>query len=53
MRANKKGELVDLSKGRKSIVNNWILKYKQKADGSIDESKAQLVAKGYIPSERR
>ena len=43
MRANKMWELVDLSKGRKAIVNKWILKYKQKVDGSIDEPNAQMV----------
>ena len=47
MRANRMWELIDLSKGRKAIVNMWILKYKQKADRSIDKPKARLVAKGY------
>ena len=47
MRANRMWELIDLSKGRKAIVNMWILKYKQKADRSINKPKARLVAKGY------
>ena len=51
MRVYKVWELVDLPKGRKAIGNNWILKYKRKADGSIDKPKARLVAKGYTQRE--
>ena len=51
MRANKVWEMVDLPKGRKAIGNKWILKYKRKADGSIDKPKARLVAKGYTQRE--
>ena len=47
MRANRMWESIDLSKGRKVIVNMWILKYKQKADRSINKPKARLVVKGY------
>ena len=51
MRANRMWESIDLSKGRKAIVNMWILKYKQKADRSINKPKARLVAKGYTQRE--
>jgi hypothetical protein len=43
--------LVDLSPGRKTIGNKWVLKVKCKADGSIDRYKARLVAKGYTQRE--
>lgn len=39
-------DLVDLPPGRKDIENKWVLKIKQKANGSIDRYKAPLVAKG-------
>ena len=39
---NKVWELVDLPKGRKAIGNKWILKYKRKADGSINKPRALL-----------
>uniref|UniRef100_A0A2N9HLT2 Reverse transcriptase Ty1/copia-type domain-containing protein n=1 Tax=Fagus sylvatica TaxID=28930 RepID=A0A2N9HLT2_FAGSY len=42
---------VDLSPGRKTIGNKWVLKVKCKADGSIDRYKARLVAKGYTQRE--
>ena len=43
MRANIVWDLIDLLKARKAIGNKWILKYKQKVDGSIDEPNAQMV----------
>ena len=43
--------MVDLSPGRRSIGNKWILKIKRKADGSIERYKARLVAKGYTQEE--
>lgn len=52
MNSTKKNQvLVDLSSGRKSIRNKWVLKIKHKADGSIDKYKARLVVKGYIQKE--
>ena len=39
MRINQVWELVDLSPGRKSIGNKWVLKIKRKANGSIDKYK--------------
>lgn len=52
MNSTKKNQvLVDLSSGRKSIRNKWVLKIKHKADGSIDKYKARLMVKGYIQKE--
>uniref|UniRef100_A0A2N9IG39 Integrase catalytic domain-containing protein n=1 Tax=Fagus sylvatica TaxID=28930 RepID=A0A2N9IG39_FAGSY len=51
MDKNNVWELVDLSPGRKTIGNKWVLKVKRKADGSIDRYKARLVAKGYTQRE--
>ena len=48
IRSNHVWKLVDLLKGRKIIGNKWVLKIKQKDDGSIERYKARLVAKGYI-----
>ena len=48
---NQVWELVDLSPGRKTVGNKWVLKIKHKADGSIDKYKACLVAKGYTHRE--
>ena len=42
VRANKVWELVDLPEGRKAIENKWVLKYKRKADGSIDKPKSSI-----------
>ena len=47
MAKNQVWELVDLSPGRKTIGNKWVLKIKHKVDGSIQKYKARLVAKGY------
>ena len=47
MAKNQVWELVDLSPGRKTIGNKWVLKIKHKVDGSIEKYKARLVAKGY------
>jgi len=38
--------LVDLSPGRKTIGNKWVLKVKRNAEGSIERYKARLVTKG-------
>ena len=43
--------LVDLPSDWKTIGNKWVFKIKWKADGSIKNYKAQLVAKGYIQQE--
>ena len=45
------GTLVDLSPGRKTIGNKWVLKIKRKADGYLERYKAHLVAKGYTKLE--
>ena len=39
--------MVDLPSDWKAIGNKWVLKIKQKANGSIENYKTQLVAKGY------
>ena len=41
-------DLVNLPPGRKTIGNKWVLKVERKANGSINEYKVRLVAKGYI-----
>ncbi|KAL0453733.1 UNVERIFIED_CONTAM: Retrovirus-related Pol polyprotein from transposon TNT 1-94 [Sesamum latifolium] len=51
MAKNNVWELVDLPAGRKTIGNKWVLKFKRKADGSIDKFKVWLVAKGYTQKE--
>ena len=35
----------------KAIGNEWVLKIKRKANGSIENYKARLVAKGYTQQE--
>ena len=42
---NQVGDLVDLSAGRKTFGNLWILKIKRNPDGSIERYKAQIIAK--------
>ena len=44
-------ELVDLLPGRKTIEKDWVLKFKCKADGSIDRYRARLGAKGHTQRE--
>ena len=51
MDKNNVWELVDLSPGRKTIGNKWVLKVKRKEDGSIDKYKARLLVKGYTQRE--
>ena len=51
MRKNHVWDLVDLLKERKAITNKWVLKIKQKVDGSIDKLKVRLVAKGFTQKE--
>ena len=43
--------MVDLSPGRRTVGNKWVLNIKRKADGTIDRYKARLVAKGYTQQE--
>jgi len=47
IKTNKVWDLVDLPKECKAIENKWILKVKQKSDGSIERHKVRLVAKGF------
>ncbi|KAL0336693.1 UNVERIFIED_CONTAM: Retrovirus-related Pol polyprotein from transposon TNT 1-94, partial [Sesamum radiatum] len=51
MAKNNVWELVDLSTGRKTIRNKWVLKVKRKADGSINKFKVRLGVKGYTQKE--
>ena len=51
MKTNQVWNLIDLSPGRRTIGNKWILKIKRKTDGSIERYKAHLVAKGYTQEE--
>ncbi|KAK4383582.1 putative mitochondrial protein [Sesamum angolense] len=51
MAKNNVWEPVDLSIGRKTIGNKWVLKVKCKVDGSIQKFKARLVAKVYTQKE--
>lgn len=51
MKANHVWNLVDLQQGWKAIENNWVLKIKIKADGTIDRYKIRLEAKGYTQQE--
>ncbi|KAK6142781.1 hypothetical protein DH2020_023129 [Rehmannia glutinosa] len=44
-------ELVDLPSGSKPLGCRWVLRRKYKADGSIDNYKAKLVAKGFKQKE--
>ena len=44
---NNTWDVVDLPTGKKAIGTKWVFKLKQKANGTIDRYKAQLVAKGY------
>ena len=44
---NHKWELVELTRGKKTMGCKWVLTIKFKADGSIKRYKARLVAKGY------
>lgn len=44
-------ELVNLPPGNKPIEYKWILKKKLKANGTIDQYKARLVAMGYCQKE--
>ena len=52
MRVNQVWDLVDLPQGRRAIGNKWVLKVKQKADGSVERFKARLVAKGVYSTGR-
>jgi hypothetical protein len=47
MKTNQVWDLVDLSSGRRSIENKWVLKIKCKADESIKYYKARLIAKDH------
>ena len=48
---NQVWDVVDLPSNRKTIGNKWVLKIKRKADGSIENYKGRLVAKGYTQQE--
>jgi len=39
--------LVPLPQRKKTIGSKWVLSIKHKVDGSIEQHKAMLVAKGY------
>ena len=45
---NRTWSLVHLPSDKKPIGSRWIYKIKYKADGSIDQYKACLMAKDYI-----
>ena len=51
MRKNQVWDLVDLSLDWKAIGNKWVLNIKRKANGSIENYKARLVARGYTQQE--
>ena len=51
MEKNKVWNLVNLPPNRKTIGCKWVLKIKQKADGTPEKFKARLVAKGYTQKE--
>ncbi len=40
-------DLVELPKDRKPVGSKWVFKKKTKADGSIEQYKARLVARGF------
>jgi hypothetical protein len=40
-------ELVDLSRGKKTVGCKWVFTVKYKSDGSLERYKARLVAKGF------
>ena len=44
-------EFVDLPPEKKTVGCKWVCKIKHKADGSIEQYKAQLVAKGFTQIE--
>ena len=44
---NKTREVMDLPKGKKTVGCRWIYTIKYKVDGTIERSKARLVAIGY------
>ena len=43
--------MVDLPSNQKAIGNKRVIKIKRKADGSIENYKTWLVAKGYTQQE--
>uniref|UniRef100_A0AAV1UV04 Reverse transcriptase Ty1/copia-type domain-containing protein n=1 Tax=Peronospora matthiolae TaxID=2874970 RepID=A0AAV1UV04_9STRA len=47
LRKNKTWQLVQLPKGRKTIVYRWVFRVKENQDGGIERFKARLVAKGF------
>ncbi|KAL0440589.1 UNVERIFIED_CONTAM: Retrovirus-related Pol polyprotein from transposon RE2 [Sesamum latifolium] len=44
---NSTWDLTDLSAGKKAIGSHWVYKVKLRQDGSIEQYKALLIAKGY------
>ena len=51
IKSNHVWDLFDLSLGRKTIGNKWVLNIKREVHGIIDRYKARLLAKGYTQQE--
>ena len=51
MKSNRVWDLVDLSPGRRTIGNKWVLNIKRKENGTIERYEVWLVAKGYTQQE--
>lgn len=45
---NQTWELVDLPQGKTLVRSRWVFAVKHKANGSVEQYKAKLVAKGYM-----
>lgn len=48
---NKMWEVVQLPEGKHTIGSQWVFKIKRNADGSIDQYKGRIIAKGYSQRE--
>lgn len=51
MEANNTWSVVPLPLGKQYICCRWIYKVKYASDGSVDQHKVRLVAKGYTQQE--